>query len=266
LKRKGAGYHHGDLRRALVEATIRLVDARGADAFTLRAAAKLAGVSDGAPYHHFADKDSLLAAAAQAGFERLGEEMTLSADACEAPHTRSVAMGVAYVLFAARNPAWFRLMFGRLALERVRHPELARAADRASGMVKQAIAVAVGGSIGEPVAKRPPEPVWFGSWALVHGLSVLAIDGHLGAAGRDPRKLERLVFAAVNAFSEAGRPTTSRDSEIPQSTSRVRQASTRTSASKSSRPPASHVEAPPASGRQSPRAGRERVRNVSTRR
>jgi AcrR family transcriptional regulator len=69
--KKGAGYHHGNLRRALVEATGKLVDSRGTDGFTLRAAAKLAGVSDGAPYHHFADKDALLAAVAEEGFVML---------------------------------------------------------------------------------------------------------------------------------------------------------------------------------------------------
>jgi AcrR family transcriptional regulator len=250
LKRKGAGYHHGDLRRALVEATIRLVDARGVDAFTLRAAAKLAGVSDGAPYHHFADKDSLLAAAAEAGFARLGDDMLAAAEACDDERLHSVAMGVAYVLFAAKHPAWFRLMFGRLTLQRQKHPELARAADRASGLVKQAIALHSG-------TKSPPEPVWYGSWAIVHGLSVLAIDGHLGATGRDPRKLERLVLAAVQSFADEHR----RDVD-PASHTRGEQAYT---SRKSSRPPPAS-EAPPLTQRRARHPARERGRAAGTRR
>jgi AcrR family transcriptional regulator len=250
LKRKGAGYHHGDLRRALVEATIRLVDARGVDAFTLRAAAKLAGVSDGAPYHHFADKDSLLAAAAETGFARLGDEMLAAAEECDDDGSHSVAMGVAYVLFAAKHPAWFRLMFGRLTLQRQKHPELARAADRASGLVKQAIALRSG-------TKSPPEAVWYGSWAIVHGLSVLAIDGHLGATGRDPRKLERLVLAAIQSFTDEA----TRDSE-PASQSRGEpvQASRR-----SSRPPPAS-EAPPLTQRRARQSTRERGRVANSRR
>lgn len=250
MKRKGAGYHHGDLRRALVEATIRLVDARGVDAFTLRAAAKLAGVSDGAPYHHFADKDSLLAAAAEAGFARLGDEMLAAAEAHDDERAHSAAMGVAYVLFAAKHPAWFRLMFGRLTLQRQKHPELARAADRASGLMKHAAALCSG-------TRTPPEATWYGSWAIVHGLSVLAIDGHLGATSKDTKKLERLVLAAIQSFTEEA----ARDAEPPSQprTSQVYPSR------KSSRPPPA-VDTAPVTQRRARQAPRERARAGGSRR
>src|SRR5215813_10430287 len=75
-------YHHGDLRRALLDATLRLVEEHGPQGFTLRAAARAAGVSPGAPYHHFADKDALLAAVAEEGFELFGDALR---DAAQKP-------------------------------------------------------------------------------------------------------------------------------------------------------------------------------------
>lgn len=200
--KKGAGYHHGNLRRALVEATIQLVDSRGTDGFTLRAAAKLAGVSDGAPYHHFADKEALLAAVAEEGFVLLHDEMRRSAErAPKDGRNQSWAMGVAYVLFAARHPARFRLMFGPLGQGPRRHPELARAATKAAGLVKQSLARATTSD-----EREAPREAWLAAWALVHGLSVLAVDGHLGATGKSPRRLERLVLATMQSLDAPGRP------------------------------------------------------------
>ncbi|HVU05270.1 MAG TPA: TetR/AcrR family transcriptional regulator [Polyangiaceae bacterium] len=193
MRKKGAVYHHGNLRRALVEATFRLVDSRGTDGFTLRAAARLAGVSDGAPYHHFEDKEALLAAVAEESFRQLREEMSRAADRAEKDSlARSRAMGVAYVLFAARFPARFRLMFGPIGADRKRHPELVRASAEAADLVKQALAQEIGATKLGSV-----DPLWLGSWALVHGLSVLAVDGHFGAAARNRRRLQQLVLAAM---------------------------------------------------------------------
>jgi AcrR family transcriptional regulator len=207
LRKKGAVYHHGNLRRALVEATFRLVDSRGTDGFTLRAAAKLAGVSDGAPYHHFADKEALLAAVAEECFVALQEEMRRAAiRADKDPLTKSRAMGIAYVLFAAKYPARFRLMFGPLGLDRKRHPELARASSAAADLVKTEL---VRGGAGE--RSSDPDPTWLGAWALVHGLSVLAVDGHFGAAAKSPRRLEHLVRAAMRSVGVASRNTLDAD-------------------------------------------------------
>src|SRR5215510_3558714 len=97
-----ATYHHGDLRAALLEAAGRIVDKEGAAALSVREAARRARVSHNAPYRHFPDRQSLLAAIAAEGFARLG-------DALKNSHGK--AMGEAYVHFALENPAVFRLMF-----------------------------------------------------------------------------------------------------------------------------------------------------------
>jgi AcrR family transcriptional regulator len=194
LKRKGADYHHGDLRRSLVEATIRLVADYGVDGFTLRAAAKLAGVSDGAPYHHFADKEALLAAVAEESFELLCDEMNAAGneyagDAC----AKARAMSVAYVLFAAKYPARFRIMFTARPRGRRRHPGLERVKTRADRLLRRCLDQSL-----RTVANRAvPERSITLARAVVHGLSVLTIDGHLRANGLGERSLKRIAWDAL---------------------------------------------------------------------
>ncbi len=220
LKRKGADYHHGDLRRALVEATIKLVEENGPEAFTLRAAARLAGVSDGAPYHHFADRDALLAAVAEEGFLMLYDSMSTAAQRERGgARDRSLAMGVAYVLFAAKHPARFRLMFGRLVHARARYPRLARAGDRAYQLVRSALA---DGIAEQSDRAAPPRHAMLNGWALVHGLSMLAIDGHLGDKASNERRLKRLVWEAVESVISR-EPRRTRESAAPGSGRRMRE-------------------------------------------
>ena len=104
-------YHHGDLRRALVEAAERILENEGPSALSLRAVAREAGVSAAAPYHHFKDKNELLAAIAQEGFELLAQAMREGAAHEEDPRRRLNALGVAYVRFARDNPALYNLMY-----------------------------------------------------------------------------------------------------------------------------------------------------------
>ena len=104
-------YHHGDLRRALIEAGRGLLEREGIAALSLRAVAREAGVSAAAPYHHFKDRAALLAAIAHEGNVAMHAEMREAFDACAPGKTRVVAVGVAYVSFAVANPALYRLMF-----------------------------------------------------------------------------------------------------------------------------------------------------------
>ena len=101
-------YHHGDLRRALLDAACKIMEHDGALALSLRAVAREAGVSPAAPYHHFRDKAELLAAVADEGFETLGLRMKAARDA--EPGDALTAMGVAYIMFAHENHALYRVM------------------------------------------------------------------------------------------------------------------------------------------------------------
>ena len=104
-------YHHGDLRRALVDAARRLLEAEGPSALSLRAVAREAGVSPAAPYHHFKDKGELLDAVAHEGWVML--DQALATAKANAPSIREAmsALGVAYVCFARDNPALYRVMY-----------------------------------------------------------------------------------------------------------------------------------------------------------
>lgn len=195
--RKGAGYHHGDLRRTLVAATIELVENGGPDGFTLKSAAQRAGVSDAAPYHHFANKDALLAAVAEEGFRRLCDEMLCAAERPRGDsRKKGQAMGVAYVMFAVQHPQWFRLMFGPLLDARGAHPELRREAERTCSLVNRMLALGTQGEERRPI----PRHVRSRGWALVHGLSVLTIDGQLDVDLRDTRALTRLARSTLQCF------------------------------------------------------------------
>jgi AcrR family transcriptional regulator len=103
-------YHHGDLRRALVDAARRLLEAEGPSALSLRAVAREAGVSPAAPYHHFKDKAELLDAVAQEGWDILDHQMIEAKKSAEGPR-QLTALGLAYVCFARENPALYRVMY-----------------------------------------------------------------------------------------------------------------------------------------------------------
>src|SRR5258708_6887496 len=113
-------YHHGDLRRALLDAALALLEKSGVEALTLREGARRVGVTAGAPYHHFADKEAIVASVAEEGFVELGEAMAAARDAAD-PASRLGAMGRSYVRFAVAHPAHFRVMFGKM-VDVPRHP------------------------------------------------------------------------------------------------------------------------------------------------
>lgn len=169
-------YHHGDLRRALLDAAEALI-AEGDGDPSLRAVARRAGVSHAAPYKHFADRHGLRAGVAKRGFEALrGEMERAAANAGEAPLR---AIGRAYLGFALAHPARYRLMFGPEFAGARGTPELETAAQAAFEAL---------------VARQPHGDTQTGDratavayWSLVHGLGTLLIDGRVAVPdGRDP--------------------------------------------------------------------------------
>ena len=176
-------YHHGSLREALVEAAEAVIAERGADGFSLREAARRAGVSPAAPQHHFGDARGLLTALATRGFENLGNALAAADAAAErSPRSRLRAQGAAYVRFALTRPAQFDIMWrtGRLDNE---DPGLAEAGRRAFSVLQTAIAA---GS-GEPGGEHQPsqaDPRAIACWSMVHGFARLALDGAFQTSDR----------------------------------------------------------------------------------
>jgi AcrR family transcriptional regulator len=171
-------YHHGDLRRALVDAAQRLVTRSGAPQVSIRAIAKEAGVSPAAPYHHFADREALLAEVGALGFASLASAMERAAAAAgeERPLQRLQAAGVAYVRFAVENPEIFRLMFSATLANRSRFPRLQTAAQE-SFDVLQGMLMRFPSDPEEGAGALRPVPLT--AWSAVHGLAFLFLEGIL---------------------------------------------------------------------------------------
>jgi AcrR family transcriptional regulator len=175
-------YHHGDLRRALLDASVALIAERGVEALSLREAARAAGVSPAAPYHHFASKSELLGAIAARGFEGLGAAQTAAVAALpdpEQPMARLAALGHAYVGFALAHPTEFRLMF---------RPSLVAAADLPAGCDPTAGFHQLLDAVGRVARTLPPglldeRALTLAAWSLVHGAAELVLEGPIGATG-----------------------------------------------------------------------------------
>lgn len=182
------GYHHGDLREALIAAGLSILEDGGdPTSLGLRETARRAGVSAMAPYRHFPDKDALLAAVATVGFERLRAALAAADQGGEGADREALyAQGAAYVAFACAQPGLFRLMFGGGARPGARPQALCEASAAAYAVLAARVATLVPGASAADEALR--------SWALVHGIASLVIDGLVGEAVRiDPQAAAALA-------------------------------------------------------------------------
>jgi len=177
---KRAGYHHGDLRRALLEASLTLVEEAGIGALSLREVARKAGVSHNAPYHHFKDRGSLLAALADEGFAQLAAEMAAARAAAPDARARLQACGLAYVRFALKSAARFKLMF-RPELSAPSEGTPARASTSPLDVLTAAIVETQQAGLAPP---GDPMPLVLTCWSAVHGLASLWLDGPLARTQR----------------------------------------------------------------------------------
>jgi AcrR family transcriptional regulator len=173
-RRARDAYHHGDLRPALIEAARRIVEREGPGEVSLRAVAREAGVSQAAPYHHFDDKAALLAALAAEGFREFTAAMLFQAKGSTDPGERLSALGVGYVLFAAKNASLFRLMHGPAFESFLSSAEFREAADVSFATLREAIE-----ECAPEASKGQIAHACAATWALVHGIAMLCVDGRL---------------------------------------------------------------------------------------
>jgi len=169
-------YHHGDLRRTLLDAALAAIAEQGPVAISLRELARRAGVSHAAPTHHFGDKTGLLTAVATEGW-------SLLADALAAVPDREFAeLGVAYVVFTTTHPAHFAVMRAP-GLARADDPALVAAQHRAGQSLQT-----------EPDGEARDPTTALAGWAMVHGLSALLLEGLVAPEpGSDVESLARAV-------------------------------------------------------------------------
>jgi AcrR family transcriptional regulator len=202
------GYHHGDLRRALLDAAIPLIRKGGPEALTLRAVARAAGVSQTAPYRHFADRAALVAAVADQGFERLHARLLEAVESPEKTTGKSQqtargglqAIAVAYVQFALDHPDEYRVMFGGEITTGGASPA---SRDKVFAFLLEGISMVQRQSL---VREGDPRAMALTSWALVHGLVMLVLDGQL-KGNQAPTPVELTLQATELMMFGMAKPT-----------------------------------------------------------
>jgi AcrR family transcriptional regulator len=191
------GYHHGNLKEALIRAALELIASKGPAGFTFAEAARWAGVSPAAPYRHFRDRDELLSNVALRGFEQFGAALARAwDDGRPDPFTAFDRLGRAYLHFARQNPAYYSAMFeSGIPLDTA--PELRLAGDNAFAVLRHATEQLVATL---PAAKRPPVLMMaLHIWALSHGIA--SLFGRGDAARRTlPMSPEELLEAEVLVY------------------------------------------------------------------
>lgn len=190
------GYHHGNLKQALVDATLTLIEEKGPQGFTMAEAAKAAGVSPAAPYRHFSGKDDMIAEAARQGFEIFGDLMDYAYQTgAPSPLAAFEATGRAYLAFARKHPGYYIAMF-ESGLRLNADPELSRASNRAMAVLTRATEELLARV---PAASRPPASmVSQHIWAMSHGVVELFARGEPGA--RAPYTPEDLLESGIGVY------------------------------------------------------------------
>lgn len=193
-KKRGDRYHHGDLRHALLEESLRTIQTHGAEALTLRTVAKRLGVSRTALYRHFSDKPTLLAAVGREGFKLLRLTLTDAWEKNGRGREGFDAMGLAYVRFAADHPSHYRVMFGGFIESCAKDAEFIEEA-------KSAFQVLVDSLVEQQALGlvRRDDPLLLARliWSMVHGIAMLVIDGQLRGSDERGEILHRYAIDRI---------------------------------------------------------------------
>mgnify|MGYP003640146003 FL=1 len=190
------GYHHGNLRQALIDAALMLIKERGPTGFTLSEAAKQAGVTPAAVYRHFDGREELISEGALQGYEIFAELMEAAYQSGQPSALKAFeATGRAYLAFARDFPGHYISMF-ESGISVNRSPDLAAAAQRANGILEQAASDL---SQHIPAAKRPPASMFSAHiWALSHGVVELFARNSPGRAS--PFPAEELLESGIGIY------------------------------------------------------------------
>jgi AcrR family transcriptional regulator len=186
-------YHHGDLRQAILDATLDIIDNDGLDAVSLRAVARGLGVSEAAPYHHFTGKQDLLAVLVTDAYGAFGQRLTEAMTAAGPDAWEQLrALVLAYVRYGLESRGRYRLMFGEHMIKFASNPDVVAAARPTRLVLEEAVAACLGPKRTDSVALENTV------WALAHGITSLVGEAEI-PTGSDPDSIDRLgeVAAAV---------------------------------------------------------------------
>ena len=191
------GYHHGNLKEALIRAALELIAEKGPAGFTFAEAARFAGVSAAAPYRHYRDRDDLLADVARRGFEQFTAALTAAwDDGRPSPMVAFERLGKAYLDFARTEPAYYSAMF-ESGIPPGSNPELIEASDRAFAVIRAACERLIAPI---PAKGRPPAHMMaLHVWSMTHGIA--SLFGRGDAARRPlPMAPEELLEAGMLVY------------------------------------------------------------------
>jgi AcrR family transcriptional regulator len=195
---KQGKYHHGDLRRAVIDTALQLIAEQGIASLTMREIGQRIGVSRMAPYRHFENKEVLLVALAEEGFRSLFTYLQTTLDRSP-PHplARLQAIGVAYILYAVAHPVHYRVMFDSSLSDRTIYPTLYQAALQNFTCLMARIIECQEVQL---IRAGDPQELAQINWALFHGLSMLFIDRQFVTMGCAP--IEELANSALTSLIE----------------------------------------------------------------
>ena len=191
-------YHHGDLRAKIIEEALSWIAQESIVSLSLRRIARRIGVSHNAPYRHFPDKESLLVAIAEIGFEQLYQALQEALeDSPKSDQKKVEILGVTYINYAVNHQAYYRVMFSDLNIEYQKYPDLKQISEKAFDVLFNAIKA---GQKNKAFVAEDSLKLARVCWSLVHGVSMLVIDSQLIALDSD--SILELAQTATNILSK----------------------------------------------------------------
>lgn len=189
-------YHHGDLKNALIQAGVDILSKEGIDGLTLRKVAQRAGVSHNAPYSHFPDKQSLIAAISTEGFHQLYAALDAAISANPKNPKRQLQLGaLAYVKFALNNTDNFKIMFSGVLEKEKEYPAFVEISQKTFQRVVDVVRNCQKAGL---LSSASPELTAVVVWGQVHGVISLALEGQISHTVLNHRSIEDVVSFAID--------------------------------------------------------------------
>ena len=189
-------YHHGDLKNALIQAGVEILSQDGVGGLSLRKVAQRAGVSHNAPYSHFPDKQSLIAAISTEGFKQLYSELDAAILSHPDDPRRQLQDGAwAYVQFAIHNTNTFKIMFSGVLEKENQYPAFVEVSQKAVHRVVDVVHACQGAGI---LRSASPEVMAVAVWGQIHGITSLILEGQISHTVLDQFEIRDIILFAID--------------------------------------------------------------------